>query len=147
MAFKVPTWFSVLDQELLDGAIEQATALLVGPSTLHDSGRALTEWDPYDDRVRDIVTRSHAYPSDAEAIRAALLVSENATAAVLRHCDEQPARELRRAADDLLDQIIVWVNQFRSYASDLNAFATAVHAALATCPWRVAFLDTCRRCA
>src|SRR5262245_29275858 len=114
MAFTYPAWFSALDRARIDRAIDQATAPLVGPSTLHDSGRALTEWDPYDDRVGDVVTHSQAYPSDAVAIQAVLVVLENVTAAVLRHRDGQPAEDLRAAAYDLRDQIILWVNQFRS---------------------------------
>jgi hypothetical protein len=110
MVFTYPAWFSALDRARIAESIKKAERLMTAPD------------------VPGVITL--AYPSDAVAVQAALLVIDAVKVTLTAHI-QRPWPELGEAAMDLRDQAIAWVAPQRwPRQTTLDEFAACVRAAV-----------------
>jgi hypothetical protein len=115
-----PAWFSEQDRARIDDALLAADAP-------HDDS---------DDEVRGRSSDAPRFASSQDAMRAVLVVYEAVAQTLSAQRDRQTLEAVQAAADDLLDQIIVWADRKRlSSATTREAFAAAVREAVRKQAW------------
>ena len=114
-----PAWFSALDRARIDDVLLAADAP-------HEGG---TE-------APGLSNGGPQFASGEDAMRAVLTVYEAVALTLSAQRDRQTVEAIQAAADDLLDQIIVWADRQRpSSATTRDAFAAAAREAVRQQAW------------
>lgn len=128
--FQYPDWFSTLDREQIDQAVLAANR--TGTFAYHGPSECFVGQGPF-------------AVSDVAAVQFAVDVFAVVVQILQRRRARQLPDTLRWAAEDLLDQIIVWA-QRKQPAQTLSVilFADTVKKAVHAAPWWIAFQQLCR---
>ena len=125
-----PAWFSALDRRRIDDALSAATASATLPATPATApAHAVT--GPLHGRL---------FASEADAIEAVLHVFTVVVGVLSTTRDGGPDEHTRRRmADQLFDELVVWIADLTPSVTTCDAFADRVRDTRETCPWWTAY--------
>ena len=125
-----PAWFSALDRRLINDALDAAAASATLQATPATASGVRVMTGPVQGRL---------FASEVAAIEALLQVFTVVVRVLAAPRDPEPDDTRRRVADQLMDELVVWIGDLTPAITAYDAFAERVREARETCTWWTAF--------